>query len=96
MNVSIYMSAKIIKITFPNKKNDENYTFPMDFSLKNKTFPRYFENHYLYTSIAESKLYFKNNGMNDITSNKGEIVMYQPDETIRLEVRMSEEPRCVD
>ena len=29
--------------------------------------------------------------MNDIESNKGEIVMYQPDETIRLEVRMGEE-----
>ena len=34
---------------------------------------------------------FKNNGMNDIESIKGEIVMYQPDETIRLEVRMGEE-----
>ena len=29
--------------------------------------------------------------MNDIESIKGEIVMYQPDETIRLEVRMGEE-----
>ena len=29
--------------------------------------------------------------MNSIESNKGEIVMYQPDETIRLEVRMGEE-----
>ena len=29
--------------------------------------------------------------MNDIESTKGEIVMYQPDETIRLEVRMGEE-----
>ena len=29
--------------------------------------------------------------MNNIDSNKGEIVMYQPDETIRLEVRMGEE-----
>ena len=29
--------------------------------------------------------------MNNIESNKGEIVMYQPDETIRLEVRMGEE-----
>ena len=33
----------------------------------------------------------KNNGMNNIESSKGEIVMYQPDETIRLEVRMDEE-----
>ena len=29
--------------------------------------------------------------MNSIESNKGEIVMYQPDETIRLEVRMGED-----
>ena len=29
--------------------------------------------------------------MNNIESNNGEIVMYQPDETIRLEVRMGEE-----
>ena len=29
--------------------------------------------------------------MNNIDSNTGEIVMYQPDETIRLEVRMDEE-----
>ena len=29
--------------------------------------------------------------MNDMTTTKGEIVMYQPDETIRLEVRMGEE-----
>jgi hypothetical protein len=29
--------------------------------------------------------------MNDISTAKGEIVMYQPDETIRLEVRMGEE-----
>ena len=29
--------------------------------------------------------------MNNIDSNKGEIVMYQPDETIRLEVRMGKE-----
>ena len=29
--------------------------------------------------------------MNSIESQKGEIVMYQPDETIRLEVRMGED-----
>ena len=29
----------------------------------------------------------KNNIMNNIDSNTGEIVMYQPDETIRLEVK---------
>ena len=29
--------------------------------------------------------------MNNIETAKGEIVMYQPDETIRLEVRMGEE-----
>ena len=33
----------------------------------------------------------KNNIMNNIDSNTGEIVMYQPDETIRLEVRMEGE-----
>ena len=29
--------------------------------------------------------------MNNIESNKGEIVMYQPDETIRLEVRVEDD-----
>ena len=29
--------------------------------------------------------------MNSIESQKGEIVMYQPDETIRLEVRVEDE-----
>jgi hypothetical protein len=29
--------------------------------------------------------------MNNIESNTGEIVMYQPDETIRLEVRVEDE-----
>ena len=29
--------------------------------------------------------------MKNIESNKGEIVMYQPDETIRLEVRVEDE-----
>ena len=33
----------------------------------------------------------EHNGMNSIESNKGEIVMYQPDETIRLEVRVEDE-----
>ena len=33
----------------------------------------------------------KNNGMNNIESSTGEIVMYQPDETIRLEVRVEDE-----
>ena len=32
--------------------------------------------------------------MNNIDSNTGEIVMYQPDETIRLEVRV-EKLQCV-
>ena len=31
--------------------------------------------------------------MNNIESTKGEIVMYQPDETIRLEVRVEDETR---
>lgn len=34
---------------------------------------------------------FKHNSMNNIESQKGEIVMYQPDETIRLEVRVESE-----
>ena len=34
---------------------------------------------------------FKHNSMNNIESQKGEIVMYQPDETIRLEVRVEDE-----
>ena len=34
--------------------------------------------------------------MNNIDSNTGEIVMYQPDETIRLEVRMGEETVWLD
>ena len=33
----------------------------------------------------------KNNVMNNIESSTGEIVMYQPDETIRLEVRVENE-----
>ena len=33
----------------------------------------------------------KNNVMNNNDSNQGEIVMYQPDETIRLEVRVENE-----
>jgi hypothetical protein len=42
-------------------------------------------------TFAKSKLNLTYNGMNNIESQKGEIVMYQPDETIRLEVRMGEE-----
>ena len=42
-------------------------------------------------NFAASKLNLTCNGMNNIESNKGEIVMYQPDETIRLEVRMEGE-----
>ena len=41
--------------------------------------------------FAPSKLNLTDNGMNNIESNKGEIVMYQPDETIRLEVRVENE-----
>ena len=41
--------------------------------------------------FVPSKLNLKHDSMNNIESNKGEIVMYQPDETIRLEVRMGEE-----
>ena len=47
--------------------------------------------HYLCTIINCSTLNLVQ--MNDIETqvNKGEIVMYQPDETIRLEVRMGED-----
>ena len=41
--------------------------------------------------FVPSKLNLKHDSMNNNESNKGEIVMYQPDETIRLEVRMGEE-----
>ena len=41
----------------------------------------------MYINIVE----LKNNGMNNIESSTGEIVMYQPDETIRLEVRVEDE-----
>ena len=65
-----------------------------------ETFPNYFQfPHYLPKILGRFKNYhylcarltiveLKNNGMNNIESNKGEIVMYQPDETIRLEVRI--------
>ena len=48
---------------------------------------------HLYVSLHPTKvLNSKFDSMQSIESgNKGEIVMYQPDETIRLEVRMGEE-----
>ena len=42
-------------------------------------------------TFAPSKLNLKKDSMNNIESSKGEIVMYQPDETIRLEVRVENE-----
>ncbi len=41
--------------------------------------------------FAAPKLNLMHNNMSNIESNKGEIVMYQPDETIRLEVRVESE-----
>ena len=41
--------------------------------------------------FTASKLNLKDNGMNNIESQKSEIVMYQPDETIMLEVRVEDE-----
>ena len=41
--------------------------------------------------FAAPKLNLMQNSMSNIASNKGEIVMYQPDETIRLEVRIEDE-----
>ena len=42
-------------------------------------------------TFAAPKLNLMHNNMSNIESTKGEIVMYQPDETIRLEVRMGED-----
>ena len=43
----------------------------------------------LLTFASQNIVELKNNGMNNIESSKGEIVMYQPDDTIRLEVRIN-------
>ena len=45
----------------------------------------------LLTFASQNIVALKNNIMNNIDSNTGEIVMYQPDETIRLEVRVENE-----
>ena len=42
-------------------------------------------------TFAAPKLNLMYNNMSNIESTKGEIVMYQPDETIRLEVRVEDE-----
>jgi hypothetical protein len=52
-----------------------------------KIFGRFKKTPYLCTQNLLPKIEY----MNNIESSKGEIVMYQPDETIRLEVRMGEE-----
>ena len=44
-----------------------------------------------FASLNHIIVELKNNGMNNIESSTGEIVMYQPDETIRLEVRVENE-----
>ena len=44
-----------------------------------------------FRSFKQIIVELKNNSMNNIDSNTGEIVMYQPDETIRLEVRVENE-----
>ena len=49
------------------------------------------EKSYIFATQNQIIVELKNNGMNSIESSTGEIVMYQPDETIRLEVRMGEE-----
>ena len=49
------------------------------------------EKSYIFATQNQIIVELKNNGMNNIESSTGEIVMYQPDETIRLEVRMGEE-----
>jgi hypothetical protein len=55
---------------------------------KLRLFGYYIEKVYLCIRIS---INFKLKIMNDIPNNKGEIVMYQPDETIRLEVKMENE-----
>ena len=42
-------------------------------------------------TFAAPELNLMHNNMSNIESTKGEIVMYQPDETIRLEVRVENE-----
>ena len=49
------------------------------------------EKSYIFATQNQIIVELKNNGMNDIESSTGEIVMYQPDETIRLEVRVENE-----
>ena len=44
-----------------------------------------------YPYLCSKLSYQRIDNMNNIESNKGEIVMYQPDETIRLEVRVENE-----
>ena len=51
-------------------------------------FGSFVRNHYLCTIIC---FYLNFGTMANIETNKGEIVMYQPDETIRLEVRVENE-----
>ena len=51
-------------------------------------FGRIERNHYLCTIKVKLINY---NGMTNMESNKGEIIMYQPNETIRLEVRVEDE-----
>ena len=49
------------------------------------------EKSYIFATQNQIIVELKNNGMNNIESSTGEIVMYQPDETIRLEVRVENE-----
>ena len=58
---------------------------PCKYSLKNLVVPN--KNY----TFAAPELNLMHNNMSNIESTKGEIVMYQPDETIRLEVRVESE-----
>ena len=58
------------------------------FYIDTKFFNKHLADQKIITTFAPN---FKHNSMNNIESQKGEIVMYQPDETIRLEVRVESE-----
>ena len=58
------------------------------FYIDTKFFNKHLADQKIITTFAPN---FKHNSMNNIESQKGEIVMYQPDETIRLEVRVEDE-----
>ena len=76
----------------PSSENLVVFDLDNFLTLKNTNFFVFFSlNRNFVLSLHHQLRNFKNNGMNDIESIKGEIVMYQPDETIRLEVRVEDD-----